>query len=71
MTLFAVAAGVQMLPERLSRGIGGRRGWAGSSPARAPMMTAAARPPAQAWGGMTTGLAVAAGVGGGGGDAED
>jgi hypothetical protein len=27
---------------------------AGSSPARAPMITAAARPPAQAWGGMTT-----------------
>jgi hypothetical protein len=27
---------------------------AGSSPARSPMTTAAARPPAQAWGGMTT-----------------
>ena len=36
--------------------VGDRRAarMAGSSPARAPMMTVAARPPAQAWGGMTT-----------------
>ena len=36
--------------------VGDRRAarMAGSSPARAPMMTAAASPPAQAWGGMTT-----------------
>ena len=36
--------------------VGDRRAarMAGSSPARAPMATAAARPPAQAWDGMTT-----------------
>ena len=36
--------------------VGDRRAarMAGSSPARAPMITVAARPPAQAWGGMTT-----------------
>ena len=44
---------------------------AGSSPARAPMTTAAARPPAHASGGNDDGLAVAAGVGGGGGRAGE
>ena len=44
---------------------------AGSSPAAAPMTMAAARPPAQASGGMTRSLAVAAGVDGGGGRADD
>ena len=44
---------------------------AGSSPARAPMMTAAARPPAHASGGNDDGFAVAAGVGGGGGRAGE
>ena len=53
--------------------VGDRRAarMAGRSPARAPMMTAAARPPAQACGRDDDGLAVAAGVGGGGGRAGD
>jgi hypothetical protein len=43
---------------------------AGSSPARTPMMTAAPRPPAQAWG-DDDGLVVAVGVGGGGQGADE
>ena len=44
---------------------------AGSSPARAPMTMAAARPPAQASGGMTTASPWARAYNGGGGRAED
>jgi hypothetical protein len=43
---------------------------AGSSPARAPMMPVAARPLAQAWGGMTTASRWPGGVGGGSGCAD-
>ena len=53
--------------------VGDRRAarMAGSSPARAPMTTAAARPPAQASGRDDEELVVAAGVAGGGGGAGD
>jgi len=52
----ARAAGYLSCQTVQSAWVGDRRAarMAGSSPARAPIMRAAARPPAQAWGGMVT-----------------